>query len=175
MLISHYMKPIWLLTVGLYLICSAAVAGIYKGTDANGNIYYSDQPIENSVKYTPRTISVVDSTKVTADDKSADQKSSDFKYSRFAIVDPVNNQVIRNASNVTVGLQIAPPLNVEQDHTVSLLVDGKPVVKDSQKMSLQTGRLDRGAHRLQAQVKDSKGKIVIQSKPVTAHIKQGAR
>ncbi len=156
-----------------------ANAGIYKGTDAKGNVYFSDQPTEDSVKYTPHAISVVGSTKPTKNDTTNSLEdegdTEEFKYTRFDIVDPVQNQVIRNQSEISIALRISPPLNVKQSHKVWLLMNGKTVVKDSQVMSLKVGRLNRGAHKFQAQIKDGDGKIIARTKTIVVHVKHGTR
>jgi hypothetical protein len=159
----------------LILAIYAVNAAIYKGVDSDGNVYFSDQPIENSEPYKPNAISVVESSKVKPKEEAVDTKSPDFKYTKFDIVDPLPNQVIRNEPNISISLQIAPQLNVEQGHKVWLLMDGKPIVRNSQKMSLQIGRVDRGAHKFQAQVKDKSGKIVARTRTVIAHVKYNAQ
>lgn len=158
----------------LLLVAVTAGAQIYKGVDSDGNVYFSDQPIEDSAKYTPQTISVVESSKAKPQEKTSEKKPAEFKYTRFDIVSPIQNEVIRNQQDASIALQIAPPLNVEQDHKVWLLMDGKPIVKDSQSMSLSIGRIDRGAHSFQAQVKDADGKIVARTRTTVAHFKYGA-
>lgn len=158
-------KKRFLLVLFVYAAANvtAVSADIYKGTDSKGNVYFSDQPTSNSVEYTPHSISIVSSTKVKAQDKK-EAEVEKFEYTKFDIVSPVASQVIRNESDLSISLQIAPPLNVGQGHNIWLLMDGKPVVKDSQIMSLQVGRVDRGAHQFQAQVKDADGKIVARTR-----------
>ena len=155
----------------LILAIYAVNADIYKGVDSDGNVYFSDRPIENSELYTPNAISVLKAGKAKPKEAVAENASPDFKYTKFDIVDPVPNQVIRNQPDIAISLQIAPPLNVEQGHNVWLLMDGKPIVRNSQNMSLQIGRVDRGAHRFQAQVKDESGKVVARTRAVVAHVK----
>ena len=173
-------KNLLLFHLLIYAVLSAGVAngGIFKGTDDKGNVYYSDQPIEDSEKFTPQSISVVGSSKgaakTTAKAQSKEGEVESYKYAKFDIVDPLQNQVIRNQQNVSVSLQIEPPLNVKQNHKIWLLMDGKPIVKDSQVMALKVGKLNRGAHKFQAQVKDGNGKVVARTRTVVAHIKQGA-
>jgi hypothetical protein len=39
-------------------------------------------------------------------------------------------------------------------------------------MSLQIGRLDRGAHQLQGEIRDERGKIVARTRAIIVHVKQ---
>ena len=51
-----------------------------------------------------------------------------------------------------------------------VLVDGKPVVKNTQSLSVQLGRLDRGAHQLQAQIRNKEGGIIVRNRPTVVFI-----
>ena len=155
----------------LFAYVYAVNAGIYKGIDSQGNVYFTDQPSDDAVEYKPNTISVIDSSKSKSKQEVTEEKPAEFRYMKFDIVSPVPNQVIRNQPDIAISLQIDPPLNVEQGHNVWLLMDDKPIVKNSQSMSLQIGRVDRGAHKFQAQVKDSNGKVVARTRTTIAHIK----
>jgi Domain of unknown function (DUF4124) len=159
------------LLIFLSVYACAVSAGIYRGVDADGNVFYTDQPSAGAVEYKPTTISVVDPLKANPKKETADKEPAEFKYTKFDIVSPVPNQVIRNESDISISLQIAPPLNVEEGHNVWLLMDNKPVVKNSQSMSLKIGRVDRGAHKFQAQVRDSDGKIIVRTRTTIAHVK----
>ncbi|MCK5661977.1 MAG: DUF4124 domain-containing protein [Thiotrichaceae bacterium] len=174
MLIS--MKYILLksLLVSTILFTAIADAQLYKGLDAEGNVVYSDQPFENAEKFTPASLSVVNIPKrapkpgkVTADE--AEVKA--FKYTDFDIASPKNNETIWDNPQLAVTLRLKPDLNTEEEHTLWLLMDGKVIVKNSQSTTMQIGRLERGAHQLQAQVRDNAGKVMVRSRPVVVHIK----
>ena len=153
----------------------AVNATIYKGVDADGNVYFSDQPFKNAKAFTPSAISVVDSARAKPEKDGVEKVPTAFKYTKFDIVSPLPNQVVRNQSEISVALQIAPPLNIEQDHKVWLLMDGKPVVKNSQSMSLQIARVDRGAHIFQAQVRNPEGKIIARTRTTVVHVKHTSK
>ena len=148
-----------------FIYTSAANAALYRGVDAEGNVVYSDTPFEDAEKFTPPPISVVDTAKVKLDEKAVkDDKAAEFKYMSFDILSPKNNETIQNSSDVTVLLKLKPGLNPEKEHTIWLLVDGKPVVKNTRSLSLQLTKLDRGAHELQAQIRNEKGKIIVRTR-----------
>lgn len=155
------------------IVSHAAVAGLYKGLDAEGNVVYSDTPFEDAERYTPPSISVMDTPKLKAEDKAEpEQKPAEFKYLGFDIVSPTNEQTIRNEPDVTVALKLKPGLNAEAGHTIWMLVDGKAVIKNSQSLTLQLGRLERGAHQLQAQIRDQQGKIVVRTRVTLIYVHQ---
>ncbi len=159
-----------LLILTLISSCSATAA-LYKGLDSEGNVVYSDTPFKDAENFTPPPISVMDKGKVKADEKAAaDEKPAEFKYMDFDIVSPTNNQTIRDDPDVTVSLKLKPGLNMEENHSIWMLVDGKPVVKNTQSLTIQLGRLDRGAHQLQAQIRNNEGAIILRTRPTVVFI-----
>jgi hypothetical protein len=158
--------------VMVIIYSSAISAGLYKGLDEEGNVIYSDKPFENSELFTPPTLTIMDAPKVPPKKEVVEEeKVEETKYTKFSISAPVNDQTIWNEPNLMVSLKLTPDLNISEGHTTWLLMDGKPIVKNSQSLLLQIGRSDRGQHTLQAQVRNKKGKIIKQTKPVTVHIK----
>jgi len=160
------------LLLSALLLTFSASAELYKGLDAEGNMVYSDKPFKNSEQFTPPSLTIMDAPKVQPKkevDKEAEEKA--FKYTRFSITAPKNNEVIWNNPQLMVSLKVSPALNVKEGHTTWLMMDGKPLVKKSRSLLLQINRADRGEHKLQAQIRDKKGKIIKRSKTITVHIK----
>lgn len=159
-----------LLILTLIGSCSANAA-LYKGLDSEGNVVYSDKPFDDAEKFTPPPISVMDARKVDSEKEAAtEEKPAEFKYTSFDIISPANNQTIRNDPDVTVSLKLKPGLNTEENHNIWMLVDGKPVVKNTQSLTVQLGRLDRGAHQLQAQIRNNEGAIIVRTRPTVVFI-----
>ena len=154
------------------LVSFSAGAELYKGLDDEGNVIYSDKPFNNSEQFTPPSLTIIDAPKVTPrEEVKEESEEAEFKYTNFSITAPKNNEVIWNNPQLMVSLKVTPALNVAAGHTTWLLMDGKPLVKKSRRLLLQIGRADRGEHKLQAQIRDKKGKIIKRTKPVTVHIK----
>ena len=162
------------LLIFTFFYAFTASAELYKGLDADGNTVYSDTPFEDAEAFTPPPISVMDASREAVDKKDVDDKAVEFKYMSFDIVSPTNNQTIRNDPDINVSLSLKPGLNTEQNHSIWVLLDGKPVVKNAQDLSLQIGRLDRGAYNLQAQVRDADGKPVVKTRTILIFVKQGS-
>ncbi len=158
------------LLVALFASSSTA-ATLYKGVDAQGNMVFSDTPFENSEKFTPPPISVMDKPKSAVKNVAEEKKPAEFKYMSFGIVSPANNATIRNA-DVQVSLSLKPGLNAAKDHSIWVLVNDQPVIKNSYSLSLSLGGLNRGAHKLQAQVRDPSGKIVLRTRTNIIHVHQ---
>jgi hypothetical protein len=163
------------LLIPALMFAFAVNAGFYKGLDEDGNVVYSDKPFENSKKITPPAITVMDATKIKPKAEAPEEQApAEFKYTEFDIIEPKNEQTIWNEPNLYVKLKLTPALNTEEKHNIWLLMDGKPLVKNSQSLSLPIGRSERGAHQIQAQVRDKDGKIIVRTRPVLVHIKNTA-
>ena len=154
-------------------------AGLYKGLDEDGSVVYSDKPFAGSQKHKLAPISVVDAPKViektVADDESEEDEGEEkpqVNYTRFRIVAPSHQQVIWNNDSLSVALVLEPSLNTAGGDYLSLLMDGKTVVKKTLSQLIQLPRAERGEHRLQALLRNRKGKVVKRSQTVTVHIKQ---
>ena len=161
------------LIIPALLISFSSSAGLYKGLDEEGNVVYSDVPFDNAKKFTAPPITIVNPPKALPKEEVTEKEEEivDTKYSKFSIVSPTNDETIWNAPQLTVSLQIKPALNTNQGHTTWLLMDGKPMVKNSQSLALQIGRSDRGSHTLKAQIRNKKGKILKSTRTITIHIK----
>ncbi|MFV2004285.1 MAG: hypothetical protein ACC650_03725 [Gammaproteobacteria bacterium] len=154
------------------LFTFAVNAEMYKGLDDEGNVIYSDKPFDNSEKFTPPSLSIVDAPKIPPKEEVIEEeKPAETKYTAFSIVSPTNNETIWNEPQLIVSVRLKPALNTVQGHNIWLLMDDKPLVKNSKSLSLPIGRADRGEHKLQAQIKNKKGKIIKRTKTVTVHIK----
>ena len=150
----------------LALTCTfAASAALYKGLDAKGNVVYSDRPFEAAKRYTPSPISVVGTADGEPEETVSGEKKTDvFKYLEFDIVSPTQKQIIGSDSDVRVSLNIKPGLNAEKAHGIWVLVDGIPQIENSKSLSIPLGQLYRGMHKLQAQVRDEEGKIIVRTR-----------
>ena len=151
-------------------------AELYKGLDSEGNIIYSDTPFNNSKEFTAPAITVVDAPKVQTKKNTQEkviekEKPKEFKYTSFNITAPVNDETIWNAPQLMVSMQLKPALNTEEGHNIWLMMDDKPLVKNSRNLSIPISRADRGSHTLQGQIRSSKGKIIKRTKSITVHIK----
>ncbi len=174
---------------------SIANAGVYKGVSSDGEVVYSDVPFRASAEFIAPPIAVLEmpdvildkvlteeavkAKKTEADKMAAAQaetgkkeilRQAEYPYTKFYIKSPKDKQSIWNNPELAVSLHLTPSLNNVKKHKIWLLLDGEPLVKNSISMSIPTGRLDRGEHKLQAQVRDSKGKLLIKTKTIVVYI-----
>ncbi len=86
-------------------------------------------------------------------------------YDEFRISRPGDGEAIRdNAGNVTVDLSVKP--NLRAGHKIDLFLDGQSI-GGGKATAITLTDMDRGAHSLQAVVKDAAGRVVARSKSIT--------
>ena len=182
--------PKILLIMLLASVCTAN-AGVYKGISSDGEVVYSDVPFRKSAEFNAPPIAVLEMPDVTLDkvlsegaakaereaagkvaeaQKEEIKRQAEYKYTAFSIVSPKDKQSIWNKPDLEVKLNLKPSLNIVKKHVFWLLLDGEPLVKNSVSESIPTGRLERGEHKLQAQVRSSKGKLVTKTKTIVVYI-----
>jgi len=175
------------------LIASAAMiytgiagARFYKSVDEQGNIVYSDTPTPGAEQLTPPPISTVESKPVPkkpdAEALQTDEAGSEepakkppTKYTKFSIVSPGNNDTIwDNNGSVPVSLLLEPPLDTENGHNVWVYVDGRAVVRKSQSLVQPLSGIERGAHKIRAEIRTEDRKTLKRTQNVTVHLKRAS-
>jgi hypothetical protein len=159
-------------------------AQFYKSVDEQGNIVYSDTPTPGAEQLTPPPISTVD-TKPILKESSEEAKNTDkdgtgepakkppTKYKKFTIVTPKNDDTIwDNNGSAPVTLSLEPPLDTENGHSVWVYVDGQALVKKSQSLNQPLTGLDRGTHKIRAEIRDEKRKTLIRTQSITLYMKK---
>lgn len=163
-----------LLLIALMFSLSAD-AGLYKGLDEKGNVVYSDTPFDNAWEIKPPPLTVTRPfkipPKVTVKDAAEETAGAETQYTQFNIVSPADNETIRNVPNITINMQTTPSLDITKGDNIWLFFDGKPLVKNSRRLSLPIGRADRGSHTVQAQLRSKAGKIIKHSNLITIYVK----
>ena len=175
-----------LLTSAVMIYTGIAGAQFYKSVDEQGNIVYSDTPTPGAEQLKPPPISTVESKPVPKKSATEAQKSDEAgteepvkkpptKYSKFSIVTPNNNDTIwDNSGAVPVSLLLEPPLDTENGHSVWVYVDGKAMVRKSQSLVQPLSGIDRGAHKIRAEIRDENRKTLKRTQNVTVHLKRAS-
>ena len=154
-----------------------ALAAVYKTTDAEGNVEFTDvppNPTEGAAQalelpagnvYQPSAAPLP-----AAANANEEELPEQVRYERLSITSPANDAAIReNAGNVTVFTRVKPDL--QEGHKVQVLLDGQPWPITSQGAIAMTN-VDRGTHTLTAQVLGEDNQVLISSDPVTFHMQR---
>jgi hypothetical protein len=161
---------ILLLLLGIF-ICTNATAEVYKHTNPDGSVTFSDVPTKidaEPIKLPPSsTYSAPPLPRATVNPKA---KKAEVDYESVAITSPANDTVVRdNAGNITINISVKPAL--KPGHTTVLIMDGKNV-GEGQGGNIQVTNIDRGSHTFTVRIVDNQKKTVLQSDPVTVHLQR---
>ncbi|UCB54109.1 MAG: DUF4124 domain-containing protein [Thiotrichales bacterium] len=177
---------ILMLSSAILISTGIASAQFYKSVDEQGNIVYSDTPTPGAEQLKPPPISTVDSlpkpepstdTEAKPGEETGEEaeKKPPTRYTKFSIVSPQNEATIwDNNGSVPVSLLLEPPLDTENGHSVWVYVDGKAFVRKSQSMVQPLSGIDRGAHKIRAEIRDEKRKTLKRTNNITVHMKRAS-
>ena len=181
--ITHKSMQLMLITMLLTFAAVPLMAQVYKTVDENGNVTYTDQPpADGSKPIKLRPISVIEAPTYEkapeADEESATGEESKemslntlrMNYKDFSIIAPQPEESIWNPEEFIsvawrVGSQLQPGM------TVTVSVDGRLYAKTTEQV-VQVNLRDRGEHKVTAELKDSKNRLVATAGPVIFYIMQ---
>lgn len=168
-------KLTWLAVCAAALISPLYAKDLYRARSADGSVIFSDKPIPGGqiihVKDIP-TITLPKSNKggaVSYPIKSTSVQGGIARYSKLTIVSPTDDSTLENQSGeLNVELKLSPGL--QAGHKYRLVLDGKKIDPPTVKNVFKLNNLDRGDHKIQAEVLDKDGLPVITSEIVTIHV-----
>jgi hypothetical protein len=168
-------SPTRWLSVLLLLIAlplSTSATQIYKHTDAQGNVTYSDQPPapgETAEEIRLPSMNTTAPPPVIARPPAAEEDRQPPPAPEIRIVSPEDESTIAmGPGNVSVSAQASPPLGPREQ--VRLLLDGEPVGAPGQSTTWDLQGLLRGPHQLRVERLDREGEPVARSDNVRIYV-----
>jgi len=156
------------------LAASVVLAQLYKWTDEDGVVHYSDQPTEGAEELQlpapvdrPAPAPVARRSARKAGD-SAD-KSQAFRYESLAIESPQSEESLWGIAGVLDVVVTAKPA-VRPGHSLLVYLDGES--RPTNGVSFQIDEVYRGAHTIHAEILDKSGELMIRSEPSQFYVKQ---
>ncbi|MGQ7273770.1 DUF4124 domain-containing protein [Marinobacter sp. BGYM27] len=158
-------NTIKLLTFSIAMTASlGAYAEVYKHTDAQGNVSYSDEasPGAKTIKVKPVTTVTLpkpdEVPQMVEDSKKKQEQDQGKAYNRVSFDAPENNSAFHSGNgDVTFAVSSSPALLRGHEFEVSL--DGQPVGQNASGQ-FTVNNIDRGTHNASVKIVDSKGKII---------------
>ncbi|MBT8062764.1 MAG: DUF4124 domain-containing protein [Xanthomonadales bacterium] len=167
----------------LVLLCMPAIAEVYKVVDENGNVTYTDQPPDSdSVPVELPGLSIISPQQAPVGRRTAEQASEEGEpevtsirdlrrsYRDFAIVSPQQDESLWGTDN-TATIAWDTQYQLQAGMSVIVYLDGKAQPATNSPVSVFT-ELDRGEHKVRAELFDNKNRKVATSPTVTFYIKQ---
>lgn len=163
----------------LLTVCAgASAADVYRWTDEDGIVYYSDRPLPNTEPEIVDPLPLVDLGAPAVVPERADQRrhgntpieTPDYDLSFPNLKDDAT--AWNDARRLPVKLRLQPPLAVERGHRLRLLMDGEVRAGPGTHSHFVLERVDRGTHTLEGQVVNAAGEVLAATPRITIHHKQ---
>ncbi len=153
-------------------------AVVYKWTDPDGLVHYSDQPVPGAEKIFTASSSANSGTSAAGRTGANAATSSPKKaappalaYERFAITSPVQDQTFFGDDSIGVHLALEPNLKPEQ--TITWHLNGKELDDQGPGTTQFTlPHLDRGTYAIAATITDQKSGSSLSTDSVSFFVRQ---
>jgi hypothetical protein len=168
----HLWKAV--IAIGLIGAFAARATAIYKWTDADGVVHYSDHapPGAERVVISSGAVTGTGSGAPTGPPPSAVKTpQAKVHYSQFSILSPRNDQVFFNDEVVSIHAELAPELQPDQELTWQL--NGSPLTDQGPNaLAFSLPTLARGTYTLSASITDTATGESQTSNSVTFYVRQ---
>ena len=162
----------------LFATLASHAAVVYKWTDADGVVHFSDQPVEGAEKITVSGESLNRSAspggnppggnlKALLDKANASKPG--LHYLSFVIATPVKEQTFFDEP-VPVSVVLDPPL--EDGHALNWSLNGEVLTDEENRLSFQRTDLARGTYVLAATITDLGTHEQTSTPPITFYMHQ---
>jgi hypothetical protein len=161
---------IFVLLFSLLIALPLSARDVYKHISEDGEVIYTERyhPDAERIRVTDKKKSVA-----PPDEQSDEARAAAGEYDTFSIVQPGDDETVRNAEGtISVGISLTP--NLAEGHVIHLYVDGTKLDSDIKQTQLVLQQLSRGTHSLQAKIVDSEGSALKESNSITFHLRQPA-
>jgi len=161
--------PLVLAALVLLVAALPAAAKIYKWTDDQGHVHYSDKPApgSKSVDLPPATVYEAPKPSTAPPAETKQQPAQQTGYTQFRIVSPADQATIRGTQQtILVEIDIQPALRAGQQ--IRLEMDGKTVAS-GRDTRFSVHPVYRGTHTFHAVVEDAEGRAVAETPTVTVY------
>jgi hypothetical protein len=151
--------PLALVTGFCLLAAAGAHAEVYRHVDAQGNVTFSDEPMEGgeTVKVKPVTTITLPKPELVREPEQLREEveREGASYENVSFVQPENDQAFHSGNgNVTFEVRSTPGL--KQGHKYEITLDGQPVGQSSSG-SVTVNNIDRGTHEAGVYIVDDQG------------------
>jgi Domain of unknown function (DUF4124) len=169
----HPWKP-WIVLAALAAFAAQATV-VYKWTDADGVVHYSDQPVPGAEKISTggtNTATSGSSGRTTdAPATDAEKKMGALDYAEFSITSPTPEQSFFADQPINANLALSP--NLKAGQTVTWHLNGADIADQGPAATAITlPRLDRGTYAIAATVTDPETGQSRSSDSVTFYVRQ---
>lgn len=170
-------KQISLICLSLAAFSSCIFAEIYRTTDTDGTVVYSDQPNPKSEMISLPSVNIAAPSNARNTSETTDSTNTTKKkipYTQFKISTPKDQDTFQNATEIPVSISMAPAL--QEGDTIQFYLDGKavsePITSTSYNIPKIKGTeeiIQRGTHSLTANLLNEQGEVIKTTPAVTIY------
>jgi len=143
----------------LVLLSAPALGEVYRHVDAQGNVTFSDEPIEGGETVDVKPVTTVTLPKpqtVRETDKLREEvKREGAVYQSVSFVHPQNKQAFHSGSG-DVRFDVTSTPGLQAGHKYEITLDGQPVAQTSSS-SVVVNNIFRGTHEARVHIVDENG------------------
>ncbi len=172
----------YLLVLLILIAVPQVQSAVYKWTDTEGNVQYSDRPLDQAEKLRVPGLTVdnlaapVKEAASPGEDAAGTnaEEQANKGYIQFEMMEPEQGMTIRSdEGEVAVGILLQPPL--QPGHKIHLYLDASPVKNNFISTQLILRKVSRGTHQLEARIIDDQGETHANSPIVNFHMRRASR
>ena len=148
------------LVLSLIFLPALGSAQMYKWTDADGVVHYTDRQPDKNIKQ-----DVLPDRLRALGARKAASSESEAAYTVFQASKPAADSTIRNdKGTVDIAFTIEPPMT--EFHFLQVYLDGLEVGEKTKSTALTLHNVKKGIHRLQAGIVDADGQQVMKTEEI---------
>lgn len=173
----HHMRWTFPLLVAATLVPLVAAGQVYKHVDEDGNVTYTDEPLEGAERlessepestYRFRTPERLDTS------GQADPQEPEAPYQSVRILQPQPEGTVRDNRGI-VEVRVGTEPQLRQGHSVQYVLDGEAQGEPAPELTRRLTEVHRGEHQVQVRIIDGNGETIAESEPVTFYMHQASR
>jgi hypothetical protein len=165
-----HLRRLWIAS-GLFVAFAAGAAVIYKWTDADGVVHYSDQAVPGAEKMTiSGAVNGSTATHSTAPQAPASKSPGGLAFTSINIDSPAPEEVFFGDNAVPVHLNLEPALQPGQ--TITWHLNGKQLDQAADSVGFTLPIMPRGTYVIAATVIDPESGQSQSTNSVTFYVRQ---
>ena len=153
----------------LFLSLSITAETVYKKTNPDGSVVFTDQKSTDSEEVKVRKPTSFSPPRLPALTLPTKKLSPSFNY-EISINKPANDSTVLNTSNVVVSVSVQPVLKSGYGHRIRYKLGIQSLTSDKARVTFKN--VDRGTHSIYVSIIDSKGEVVSPVASAQFHMKR---
>ena len=163
------MKKLIFLVMCLFISASITAETVYKKTNPDGSVIFTDQPSGVTEEIKIRKSSTYKPTHLPSIEDLPSKKLSPKTNYLITIIKPAENETILNNADITVVITLQPNLLSHYGHKLKYQLDGQSIISSSTSETFKN--VSRGTHSVGVSIID-KNEEVIDSASSNFHMKR---